>query len=513
MDNWKETSLLHRTLRTTFILTLLIGLTILVSISPINAASHSAHAANAANAGRSFQANGHGQVVGRRLNTATTPYVKGTGPGVLPARPAPGGIAHVPSPANVAKAPAPTHSPTNIVIKTSFAGQSYTGWVPSDSNGTAGTKNYFETVNEQFEIYSRSGSAQYGNSFNGWFGVSGSLFDPKVIWDKTGSRFIFLVDTGSSLILSVAQQTNGLGNYCNYTFTTLSGYFADYPQLGVDANGIYFGANMYPSSGSVIPELFYANRSQMETCVTVGYTYWYGLTNPDGSYAFTIVPSVAYSSDNNIEYMVNSYAGGACQLTLWKLTSGGSLSNVTVATQCYSPPPPARQAGSSGTIETLDNRLYQAIFYQGLMSLDTVGAHDYGDGLGPVSIVEWFVLKPATSSLSSQGSFGTQGYWLFFPAMVRTQLGKLLFVYNASGPSIYPSIWSVSGCLCDTIAVAWGASYFGTSGTARWGDFQSAWVDPVPNAKGKLNATWVTGQYANGTNSWGTWADRLVPHT
>src|ERR1017187_8071425 len=108
MDNWKETSLLHRTLRTTFILTLLIGLTILVSISPISAASHSAHAANAASTGRSFQANGHSQVVGQRLNTATTPYVKGTGPGVLPARPAPGGIAHVPSPTNVAKAPIPT---------------------------------------------------------------------------------------------------------------------------------------------------------------------------------------------------------------------------------------------------------------------------------------------------------------------------------------------------------------------------------------------------------------------
>src|SRR5579859_488994 len=125
MDNRKETSLLHRTLRTTFILTLLVGLTILVSVSPVSAASHSAHAANA---GRSFQANGHGQVVGRRLNTATTPYVKGTGPGVLPARPAPGGIAHVPSPTNIAKAPTPGHSPTNMVVKASFVGQSYTGW-------------------------------------------------------------------------------------------------------------------------------------------------------------------------------------------------------------------------------------------------------------------------------------------------------------------------------------------------------------------------------------------------
>jgi hypothetical protein len=53
-----------------------------------------------------------------------------------------------------------------------------------------------------------------------------------------------LVDSGSSVLISVARQSSALGNWYNYTFTTVSG-FADYPQLGVDDNGIYFGVNMY----------------------------------------------------------------------------------------------------------------------------------------------------------------------------------------------------------------------------------------------------------------------------
>jgi hypothetical protein len=49
-------------------------------------------------------------------------------------------------------------------------------------------------------------------------------------------------------------------------------------------------------------------------------------------------------------------------------------------------------------------------------------------------------------------------------------------------------------------------SYNGTSGTNRWGDYQSAWLDPNAGA-----TVWITGQYANGTNTWGTRVARVLP--
>lgn len=394
----------------------------------------------------------------------------------------------------------------SLSTKTTFAGQSENGWQPSDSNGAGGLNNYFETVNEQFEIYSRTGTAQYGTNFNAWFGVTSNPFDPVVQWDKTGKRFLFIVDNSSSLLVSVAKQTNGLGSYCNYTFNTLGGYFADFEKLGVDADGVYFTANLYGSPFT--NELFFANRTQMESCQSVNYTYWTGLTNPDGSVAFAIVPSRADSSTGGVEYMVNSYPGGACQLTLWSLTSSGSLNNATVSTQCYSPPPSAKQLGSSGTVDAGDNRLYQADYLNGLLTLDTVGSHDWGDGNGPVGIVEWFVLNASSNSVYNQGAFGTTGYWLFYPATIRNSLGNMLFVYDASGPTIYPSIWYVNQSLSGTLALASGTSYYGESGVSRWGDYQSAWLDPVAKAH---NSVWITGQYAQSTDYWGTYAGRVVP--
>lgn len=489
-----------RSSRIFLVLALLICATGLVSTLAVRASSSTAH-------GHTFTATGHNTVTPRLVSTSTVPQVKGGAHGTVANRPAPGGRANVPSPQHVVR----VSPPVNVDLKTklTFTGQSDTGWYPSDSNGAAGSKNYLETVNEQFAVYSRTGTQQYTTNFDTWFGQSSStsLFDPVTTWDITGKRFIFVVDSGSSIWLSVARQTSGVGNYCNYNFATPAGYFADYEKLGVDADGVYFSVNLYGTS-TFTNELFFANRSQLESCSSVSYTYWTGLTNPDSSIAFAIVPARQDTSAGGVEYLVNSYAGGACQLTLWTLTSSASLSNTSIATQCYSPPPAAKQAGSSGTIDTGDNRLYQASYINGLLTLNTVGSHDWGDGNGPVGIVEWFVLNPSTASVSSQGAFGTPGYWLFYPATIRNFAGNTLFVYDASGPSIDPSIWYVNQTLSGTKVLASGVSYNGTSGSSRWGDYQSAWLDPGSTTH---NSVWITGQYANGTNSWGTRVGYVTP--
>ncbi len=453
-------------------------------------------------------------VVPQKVSTSTKPQVKGTGFGSVPYLPGPSHHVNIPSPRNVVRVPAPKgrHLATNAT----FEGQSEHGWQPSDSNGAGGLNNYIETVNEQWTVYSPDGTQQYGTTFDTWFGspAGTNLFDPVVQWDNAGSRFMFIVDTGSSLLLSVAQQTSALGNYCNYTFTTPSGYFADYEKLGVDGDGVYFSVNLYlnDSNGPFSTnELFFVNRTQLETCATASTSSWQDLKNPDGSTAFAIVPARQDSSSNGIEYLVNSYNGGACQLTLWQLTSSGLLSNNTVNPQCYSPPPPAKQKGSNVRIAVGDNRLYQANFLDGMLTLNTVGSHDFGDGNGPVSIIEWFVLNASAGSVSSQGTFGTSGYWLFYPTTIRNSAGNMLFVYDVSGDTIYPSISYVDQTLSNPQMLASGASFYivvDKSGTARWGDYSSAWLDPNP---AQANSVWITSQYAKATNSWGTKVGNITP--
>ena len=237
-------------------------------------------------------------------------------------------------------------------------------------------------------------------------------------------------------------------------------------------------------------------------------TIWRGLKNPDGSTAFAIVPARQDSESNGVEYLINSYSSGGCKLTLWKLTRSKSLSNSTVNTQCYSPPPPAKQKGSATTINTGDNRLYQANFLQGLLTLNTVGSYDFGDGNGRVSIVEWFVLDARTGSVFRQGSFGQPGYWFFYPATIRNSAGHMLFVYDVSGTTIYPSIWYTNQTVSSQQVLASGESSYGTSSPARWGDYSSAWLDPTTTSP---NAVWITAQYAKGTKLWGTKVGLVTP--
>lgn len=414
--------------------------------------------------------------------------------------------------------PAPTHVvsiavPTTTGTRVS-SGIADDGKAKPDANGAGGADNYVETVNASLAIYSRTGVLEKSTTLQSWFHVPSTAFvvDPVVVWDDTGMRFLISADLGYELVLSVAQQTDERGGYCTYAFPTPSNLGADFDKLGVNSAGIYLSANLLKSStGSLVSnELFFANRAQLESCApNTNYTIWTGLTNPSGTIAEAIVPMVQEDGQGGTEYLVNSSPSGGCRLTLWVLdTTNAALSNTSIPTQCYSPPPLAQQEGSTLRLGTGDCSLTQASYLGSLITVALPASYNWGNGQGSVSIVEWFVLNPTSAGVSAQGAFGAPGYSLFLPAAVRNSIGHMLFVFNASGPTIYPSIWYVNSNPSSTVALAWGNSYF-TQGTgAPWGDYNSAWVDV---SGGNPSAIWMTGEYAQATNTWGTEFELVTP--
>ena len=497
--------MLLRSFRTILVLICLLGPLISWGALAVRAATPATHP------GRSFQPSGHGVVIPQVVDTATTPQVQLAASAstlnihAVPSNSAPVIASHrLLAPQTVVSVPPPSTS--DLSAKKGLFKQ---GGKP-DANGTGGPDNYLETVNGQLAIYTRGGTQQFTTTFQSWFGITTNFYDPVTMWDDTGGRLIFSVLQGSSpnLWLSVAQQTDATGKFCNYAFPTLPPVH-NFDKLGVDADGIYFGADILAStSGPLMSnELFYASRTALESCQPATYTSWSGLTNPDGTLAEAITPA-RQDTSAGVEYLVNSYQAGACQLTLWTLTSGGTLSNNSVPTQCYSPSPKAKQAGSAALIDSGDCSVTQLSYVNGLLTLDTLGSYDWGDGNGPVGIVEWFVLNPSSASVSSQGAFGTPGYWLFDPSTVTTANGHMLFVFNASGPSIYPSVWYVNQTFTGAKNLAKGNSYYGTSGVSPWGDYQSAWPDA---SGGTPNAVWITGEFVKSTGVWGTKFDLVTP--
>ena len=287
-----------RSFRIILVFTCLIGVVLLSGPSVVRAKTHSTQSR------LSFQPSGHGTSIPKKVNTATMPQVQGAGLGGIVIRHAASSRrAAVPAPSNVVIVPAATS--TDSTAKPGFSGQ---GFKP-DANGAGGTLNYLETTNAALTIYGRGGKHQLTSTYHAWFGT-GTFFDPVTTWDSTGSRFIFSVlQTGVPQIwLSVAQQTDATGSYCNYSFPTPSGH--DFDKLGVDSDGIYFGFNVLdPTTGNVIGnELFFASRAALESCQTATYTDWTNLTNPDGTIAQAITPARQDGSAGGVEYLVNSYS-------------------------------------------------------------------------------------------------------------------------------------------------------------------------------------------------------------
>jgi hypothetical protein len=498
---WKGKGMLKKFAQLTTTIFLVMLLSLFFAVTTAHAAPVASASLQPSAHGHSSQISGSGHAQAMPVNTSLVPQTRTsvTGPQHPalastvkdPAVPlASHGAVAVASPAKTGISPA-------VTVNSSFGGSGNTGWNPSDSTNAGGPSNIVETVNEQFTISDRTGNAQFSTTFQSWFGATGSIFDPRIVYDVWGGRFIMIVDTGTSILLSVSDQSSALGGWCNYSFGTITG-FADYPSLGVDYNGVYFSVNMFNSSNT--NELFELSRTQIESCSSANFTFWSNLIDSTGASAFTIAPADGFSFAGS-EYLVSSRPGGACSLTLWVLT-GTSLVNYNIGTLCYSPPGAASQLGSAATIETLDNRLYSANYLNGQVDVSLTGAYNWGGG--NVNSVAWWFKINTNATLAQQGGFGLSGYWYFFPAMEQDGNGNAIIVYNSSSASSYVNVWyialSAAGGIASNNALATGASAQGTSGTTRWGDFQSARLDPTDYTQ-----IWICGQVAAGGGVWGTW--------
>jgi len=117
------------------------------------------------------------------------------------------------------------------------------------------------------------------------------------------------------------------------------------------------------------------------------------------------------------------------------------------------------------------------------------------------SIVRWYKIDPSNPdhpSITQQGTIGNTGdTWYFYPAIQQDVFGNAALVYDTSSASSYESIRyspvSNQGMLGKEVVLKESSTYYDDggkdTGTARWGDYQSAVLDANDNRK-----IWVAGQ-------------------
>ncbi len=119
---------------------------------------------------------------------------------------------------------------------------------PPDPSGAASANYYFQAVNTQYRIFTKTGgTVTNGGPFNLstlWAGSS-NAGDPIVLYDKYADRwFISQFNDPDKFLIAVSTSPNPLGTYYTYTFIPSAGQFPDYPKFSIWSDGYYFTTNV-----------------------------------------------------------------------------------------------------------------------------------------------------------------------------------------------------------------------------------------------------------------------------
>jgi hypothetical protein len=420
--------------------------------------------------------------------------------------------------------------------------------VGSDGNGNT---RVLEVLNDVLTVYDTSGNALTAvQALNGFLGYAPSIIratgvfgpevtDPSCVFDAaTGHWFLvaFTIDqtsggdftgtnhldlavsntadpTGSWTIYRIATQDDGTDGTPNHhcspgastgpSVTNPTACFADYPHIGLDANGVYLTTNEYSFFGPEFhgAQVYALSKTQLAALpATIVVTQFdtHGLDKFGFAMnGFTLWPSTTPggggdSSAGGTEYFLSSNAGAeahdpgdgtsvsepSTQLLVWALTNTSSLStspnlllsNTEVNVGVYSPPPSAKQKSgnqplrtclnnnscsitlngakdpfteTSANLDSNDSRMQQVTWVNGTLwgALDTALSISSAKQAG----IEWFAVAPTSSSGSISATLTNQGYLglgndnLIYPAIGITSGGTGVMAFTVVGSDFYPS--------------------------------------------------------------------------
>jgi hypothetical protein len=472
------------------------------------------------------------------------------------------------------------------------------GCNPPDMALGASSQFVLQGVNTQWEVLDPGGNVQSGwpVSAQSFFGVpnvtapNGTpcdtahnsqpfLSDPRALYDPVGGRFwaamlqaestpsLGLVTTGckfkSVYYVAVSQTSNPNGSWNVYEFdmSTQHGFAADYTQIGINGEAVYFSANMFGptkgTNGGFYAEIFEANKASMEAgaggftadgflnlqgsgpgTVAFGSPFIADTVQPaanlDGSAGGAEVFADTIDGPDVINGHLCGFAGGgfaqSCSgLAVWKMTNpiahdqGGpapTLTGTYVATKPFLVSPPADEPTCNQCVDALDLRLTGTpVVRNGVLYGTWDTAID--NGRQTVPGIEWaqVILSNLGGADAAQtdyynfsgdaaATFGTvmpdaQGnVVMLFEHMSHTVFPEARYIVKGSGQNNFKG----AGVLLKAGEESYRPTLCGTSviPVCRWGDFEAASTDLAGHI-------WFAGEYANlvtadnhGRN-WGTW--------
>jgi hypothetical protein len=415
-----------------------------------------------------------------------------------------------------------------------------TSFVPPDPIIAAGPNHLMPVVNGDFAIFDKSGTNLQQIHAADWFSsvsAGGVPFDPKVIYDHFADRWVMVwlsldVDAAASHILvSVSDDADPNGTWCNWALpgrqngATDAGNWSDYEGLGFDQGAVYIVPNQFRFSDfafDYVKVRILPKTTLYDTdCPAITFTDLWDLRDPAqlDAQVVTVRPAVTFGSPG-MEYLISDsrFVQGN-YMTLWELTSPTTmpaLAATNVPTTVRNPPPDADQLGGSTVKIDVGGPFARNLVYR---DGSVWTAHSVASEGGQFARARYVRIDVTGPSVLEDVSFGSEGCWLYYPAITVGATGHMTMVYSQSCIDEFISVRFTGRGPTDTdlqasaLLKAGEANYEIAGGDPprnRWGDYSGVAVDP--SAPDRI---WIFGEYAESrvgnTDRWGTWIGQTDP--
>jgi hypothetical protein len=407
--------------------------------------------------------------------------------------------------------------------------------IPPDTDGAVGPHHLIVAVNSQVVIEDRAGTTLKAVTIAGFWlslGVA-DAFDPHVLYDPYGQRWIFSAAAGESsanaaILIGVSQTSDPTGGWNLYRVAVdpSGANWGDYPTLGFNKSWIVVQANLFAVSGGTFTKSVIWAFSKAD--LYAGGAGQYTVLKPGSG--FTQLPATTYDPNLSMMYLLESSSGGSAKLRLDTITGAVGAEVLTTGVayptgssgwQSFSPTLNfAPQRGSARLVDTDDDRLQSCVYRNGsLWASHTVYLPTTGTPTRTAA--QWWQIATAAGSIGQVQQFGriddsSGANFYAYPTLAVNRNNDVMVGYTQFGPGLYPSAAYSTRLASDAANTmeagvtlkAGEAAYFKDFGTGdnRWGDFSSTVVDPIDDT-----TMWTIQEYAGQNNMWGTWWGEVMP--
>lgn len=440
---------------------------------------------------------------------------------------------------------------------------------PPDSMGAVGPSQYIVAVNGRIRSFNKHTGAADGilNADTDTF--FGSVMtptavnftsDPRIRYDRLSQRwFVIMLDvpngtgaTPNRIMIAVSDGpvlTSG-GSWTFYQFqhdlvtpTGDTGKFADYPTLGIDANALYIGVNVFGTRGQGSFDnttAFVVRKSSLLGGGPLVVTAFRGLV-PNGNAGGPYTPQGVDNFDPNATegYLIGVNSRFYGKLSLRRISDPGGTPAISAVINFDIPlnggtikvPHLGNTGGTAGYLDGLDYRLMAAHIRNGrLWTSANIAVDNTGSPSGTDTRmgVRWWELDGITTGQtpaivqsgtlfeSSPGNTASSRHYWMGSIMISGQ-GHAAVGFSAAGESEYANAGTAGRLAGDAPGTLRPPVLYTASTSAynprdsnnnpinRWGDYSYTCVDPDDDM-----TMWTIQQYTSSPNYYGVRVAKLL---